>query len=116
MTTWYSFPVTLSVAILVAACSRSPRLDMKDPESFSKSAEAIREALSEEQIARLQEATAVVIADTVKPPPPLLKMKPEQWAAIRERLDGKTPSQIIALADEIRSRDAAAAAVPAGAN
>ena len=58
----------------------------------------------------------MVIADTVKPPPPLLKMKPEQWAAIRERLDGKTPSQIIALADEIRSRDAAAAAVPAGAN
>lgn len=97
----------LFAALAAIACS-SPRVDMKDPESFSKSIATLQESLSPEEAKRLEEATIVVMADTVKPPVPLLRVKPEQWQQIRARLDGKTPRQIIAMADEIRARDAQA--------
>jgi len=107
------FPGRLLLRLLCAAtvlACNSPRVEMKDPESFAKTVEKLKESLSEEEAKRLQEATIVVMADTVKPPVPLMKVKPEQWEQIHARLEGKTPRQIIALADEIRARDAAAGA------
>jgi hypothetical protein len=101
-----------AAAAAVAMACNSPRIEMKDPESFAKSVAALQESLSEDEAKRLEEATIVVMADTVRPPVPLLKVKPEQWDQIRARLDGKTPRQIIAMADAIRARDAAAATAP----
>ncbi|MFM7132743.1 MAG: hypothetical protein ACKO0W_00330 [Planctomycetota bacterium] len=117
--------VALALAAAVAAglaatsAFKSPKVEIKDPQSFAKTIAALKESLSDQELEELQASTLVVVHDTLKQPVPLMKVTPEQWAQVRARIDGKTPRQIRAMADEIRARAAApgapaAAEAPAG--
>lgn len=96
--------VPLVVAlVLAAACDRTPRVDFSDPATVAASLQRVNEELTPEEQARFVDAVETISAD-VAGGVPLLKRTPAMNEAIRKRIDGHTVAQLVAMADEIRSR------------
>lgn len=97
----------LAFALALAACGR-PTLDATSDETLEASADAIREALPPEQAARFDSALMRVAASSLDFNAVMsgdVEDAEELAQGMRDRLDGLSGPEIIALADSIRIAD-----------
>ncbi len=93
------------VCLLAAGCGRNPRIDSSSDEAFKKSIQAAKDALPESQRQEFEGAVMVVAMEGTN----LLALAAAPGGAerqMKDRLNGKTGPEILALASKIRAEAA----------